>query len=215
MNRAARAISDVDRRRIWTALDAHSTAGDFIAIRGRAIATLVIDTGLRLSELLALNIEQLVEDPTARAPRILGTFDLRATQAKNSKAASMAVPKRARDAIRVYLLELRRREWIKAPPWRGPLWIVHKSRVQGKHPRLSKRAAQTAWSTWQKRAGIHDPYRFHDLRHTAITRWADSTDNAFSVAELARHSDVKTSMRYVHGAPDRLREIAERASRKT
>jgi integrase len=49
-------------------------------------------------------------------------------------------------------------------------------------------------------AGIED-FRFHDLRHTALTRLG-SIEAAY---ELAGHSDIRTTKRYVHTAEDDVR----------
>lgn len=237
-NRKARAITDKEKHAIWSTLDAHSAKGDFGALRMRAIATLVVDTSLRLTEVLLIDLRQLLEDQgTKAAPRVVSTFYLGRTQAKGrattkkkgpattkkkKKEAAPArrgytseravmIPRRARDAVRAYLRELRKREWIRGP-WRGTPWITIKGRGEESHTRPSKRAIQAAWHVWQQRAGIVDPYRFHDLRHTAISKFANATDNVFEVAEMSGHNDVRTTQKYVHSSPSKLAAIAERAS---
>ena len=52
-----------------------------------------------------------------------------------------------------------------------------------------------------KAAGIEN-FRFHDLRHTALTRLGN-IETAF---ELAGHSDIRTTKRYFHTAEERVRE---------
>ena len=47
------------------------------------------------------------------------------------------------------------------------------------------------------RAGI-DKIRFHDLRHTVGTRLAEQLVPVNVIKELLGHSDVHTTMRYVH-----------------
>jgi len=229
-NRKARAISERERRRIWRTLDAHAEQGDFGAIRMRAIATLVIFTTLRLSEVLALRLEQLVEDVDRDDPRIVASFWLARTQAKGrptktkkgrgrktkpivqrgyTSERTVTIPRRARDALRTYLRELRRRGW---GGWQGSPWITIKGRGEVQHDTVSKRAVQHAWAMWQRRSGVSEPYRFHDLRHTAITKISNATDNVFEVALIAGHNNVRTTQRYVHASPERLSAIAERAA---
>lgn len=221
-NRRARPVLDEDRRRIWGTLEAHTAAGSFAALRTLAIVSLVYDCGLRLSEVLALTIEQVTErgTPPTKPPRFVSTFHLRDDQAKGreddgdrrgySSARVVALPKRVRAVLGRYLRELRSRKWIKA--WKGPLWITLKGKGEAAHVQPSDRALQTAWLTWQRRAGVPDPYRFHDLRHTAITRWSENTDDVFAVSKLAGHNDVRTTLTYKHASPAKLAAIVERSS---
>jgi integrase len=214
-------VLDADRRRIWTTLEAHAGTGNFTALRTLAIASLVYDCGLRLSEVLSLSIEQVTErGPSSKPPRFLSTFHLEDEQAKGredtedrrgySSARVVVLPKRVRAVLGRYCRELRRRKWIKG--WRGSLWVVQKGREAGTHEQVSERTLQAAWNVWQLRAGVADPYRFHDLRHTAITRWTESTDDVFAVALLSGHNDVRTTLGYKHASPKRLVGIVERAS---
>ena len=220
-NRRARPVLEEDRRRIWTTLEAHAARGDFGALRTLAMASLVRDCGLRLAEVLALTIEQVTErGPASKAPRFVSTFHLGDHQAKGredteerrgySSARVVALPKRVRAVLGRYLRELRARKWIRA--WRGSLWITIKGRGEAAHRALSERAVQAAWQTWQERAGVADPYRFHDLRHTAITRWTENTDDVFAVSKLAGHNDVRTTIGYKHASPARLASIVEAAA---
>lgn len=221
MNRRARPVLDEDRRRIWASLEAHAGAGNFSALRTLAIASLVHDCGLRLAEVLALRVEQVTErGASSAAPRFVATFHLSDEQAKGradtedrrgySSARVVALPKRVRAVLGRYLRELRRRKWIKGT--RGPLWITIKGRGESAHVEPSERAIQAAWAAWQRRAGVADPYRFHDLRHTAITRWTENTEDVYAVAMLAGHGDVRTTLGYKHSSPKRLASIVERAS---
>lgn len=227
MNRRARAIADRDLRAILASLDDRSTGSrrDVSAMRVRVLALLGVESGLRLSEALALRLEQVIEDPHASSPRIVAQLDLEEHQAKGrsgprgyTSAGIVNVPKRTRAAIRAYVIELRRRGWIKGPPWRGTLFVRTRPGRLGSdelaHGPWSARSAQAAWIEAQRRAGVARPYRVHDLRHTAITRWAAAAGgDAYAVAALARHADVRTSIGYVHHSPARMLEIAERAAR--
>ena len=48
-----------------------------------------------------------------------------------------------------------------------------------------------------KEAGIQN-FRFHDLRHTAATRMADAGADAFTLATILGHSDIRMTARYTH-----------------
>lgn len=54
-----------------------------------------------------------------------------------------------------------------------------------------------AWHTVLKEAKIEN-FRFHDLRHTVGTRLAKANVPVNVIKEILAHSDVKTTMRYVH-----------------
>ena len=53
------------------------------------------------------------------------------------------------------------------------------------------------WTTALKRANIQN-FRFHDLRYTVGTRLAKANVPVNVIKEIRAHSDVKTTMRYVH-----------------
>ena len=54
--------------------------------------------------------------------------------------------------------------------------------------------------------------RFHDLRHTFATRMADSGADAFALAELLGHADLRMTRRYTHSTDERKRDLIERVS---
>ncbi len=53
-------------------------------------------------------------------------------------------------------------------------------------------------------------FRFHDLRHTCATRLADSGADAFTIAEILGHRDLRQTKRYTHATDARKREALER-----
>lgn len=54
-----------------------------------------------------------------------------------------------------------------------------------------------AWENTLRKAGISN-LRFHDLRHTVGTRLAKENVPINVIKEILAHSDIKTTMRYVH-----------------
>lgn len=54
-----------------------------------------------------------------------------------------------------------------------------------------------SWNTALAEAGIEN-FRFHDLRHTVGTRLASKNVPVNVIKEILAHSDIKTTMRYVH-----------------
>ena len=72
-----------------------------------------------------------------------------------------------------------------------------------------------------KRAGVQEKAkalgtkaRFHDLRHTALTRLAEAGASAFVIQKVAGHSDIKMSEKYVHANPEYIRQQMEETERR-
>lgn len=65
-----------------------------------------------------------------------------------------------------------------------------------------------AWAGAMTRAEISG-LRFHDLRHTAATRWADAGADAFTIAALLGHSTIQMAARYTHAIDERKRRVVE------
>ena len=60
------------------------------------------------------------------------------------------------------------------------------------------------------RAKIAPRFRLYDLRHTALTRMAMSGIDLPTLKELAGHSQIQMTMRYVHPTPEHKRRAMER-----
>ena len=212
---AGRAITLADRRRIRAELRRGSALP---ALRNRALFFTLWGSGLRISEALALDLRQMLEDP---ARKTLGRFRasvlLRADQAKGRRnveprqrwtsGGSVVIPAEARQALRQYAQAALARGWLTMD---GPAFIA----VHGSHARLHKRSAQLAWQKLQLRAEVPEPYRLHDLRHDAITRFSDQcAGDVFAISAFARFNDIRTAQRYVHRRPEEIADLAERAAR--
>lgn len=208
-----RAILPDDRARIRAALREWADAGSFHGLRTRALILLVWGSALRLSEALALELGQVLERaPTSpkRLGRVRSTGYLRAEQSKKHKGEGpFVVTKAAREALRAYLSEAIARGWIPTDEPAAALFVTVKG---NDHARMGKRAAQYSWQQAQERARVAAPYRFHDLRHDALTRFSDQCEgNPFKVATFGRIRDVRTASTYVHADPLRLAKLAELA----
>ncbi|MFC5427498.1 site-specific integrase [Paraburkholderia denitrificans] len=68
---------------------------------------------------------------------------------------------------------------------------------------ISYRVVDQAWMRAVKRAGIKD-FRFHDLRHCAITHMAKKIPNVIELAAISGHSNLKLLQRYYHTRPEEL-----------
>lgn len=222
-NSHGRAIIPEDRAALLRALAAHGPH-QFEALRTAALVQLAWLSGLRISECIALDVPQLIEWQGA-VVRVRSAGYLRVDQAKGSKgrrpdgqwtsAGQFVVPAPAARALRAYVREGTTRGWLGRDA--GPLFIAHRRNGATSlgHGRLSRKGAWKAWQQLQRRAGLRRPfYRFHDLRHDAITRFATACHgHAFKVARFAR-LDLRTAARYVQlGSWEAIAEIAAVAAR--
>ena len=74
-------------------------------------------------------------------------------------------------------------------------------RVKGERYPFSRQGWERKWKKALADAGIKG-YRFHDNRHTALTR----TDKIEAAFLLAGHTDMRTTKRYFHLSEDSVRE---------
>lgn len=216
----ARNIDAVDRKRISSTLYKAKT---LFELRTRALVLLAWGSGLRLKEVCALNLVQILEDPNAKKWRVRSSAYLKPGQSKGRRkgnrkpwdsAGTFIITTPARVALRAYLVAAAKRELVAFPPGKdAPVFVAAgHGRAQGKHMRLSRRSAQHSWTELQKGSRVLELYRFHDLRHDALTRFAESAKgDVFKVARFGR-CDPFTALRYVHNSPVALKEIAERAA---
>jgi integrase len=66
----------------------------------------------------------------------------------------------------------------------------------------------TTWRKALKDAGIK-AFRWHDLRHTFCSRLAQAGVHPVAIKDLAGHSDLRVTARYMHLAPANLRTAVE------
>ena len=222
-NRPGRSITDHDWRRISAALHDWQRVST-IGARTRALIYLCRSTGLRLSEALALDLDQILERPGKI--EIRSACFLQREQSKGKRRGKrFTIPARAKTAIRDYLRAALAAGAIESadnkgtaprPRKRQPLFISLKTTGKGKaSARLSPRMAQISFHAAQRKAGIgtRDQYRFHDLRHTYATAIAAASGgDVFTVAAAARLDSINNTLRYVHDNYQRTAAIIERAA---
>ena len=67
------------------------------------------------------------------------------------------------------------------------------------------------WARAVKRSGVAK-VRFHDLRHTALTRLVITGTDLRTVKDIAGHSSLKTTQRYLHSSDKLQQQAVERLS---
>ncbi|MHC4066791.1 MAG: site-specific integrase [Planctomycetota bacterium] len=160
--------------------------------RDHLIISLALGTGLRLGEIVGLNVgDVFAPDGT---PRV--RVRIRKEIAKGGRAGDVFLPDRlVTKMVRFWKWKKRRAEEVDAS---APLFC-NQSRK-----RISKRRVQFLWRTWQQRAGFDRLYPFHTTRHTAVTQVYRKTRDLFLAQRFARHVSPLTTTVYTHPSDDEM-----------
>ena len=164
-------------------------------VRDHTIYSLALGTGLRLGEIVGLNVGDVFNGNGRPRTRIR----IRAEIAKRGKAGDVFLPDKLVVKLRKFReFKKQRRESLDPD---APLFCSQ-SRT-----RISKRRVQFAWREWQKRAGFDRLYPFHCAHHTAVTNVYRMTRDLFLAQRFARHVSPLTTTIYTHPSDQ---EMAER-----
>src|SRR5438128_1262779 len=161
-------------------------------LRDHLIYSLALGTGLRLAEIVGLNVGD-VYTPEGK-PR--NRVRLRPEIAKGGRAGDVFLPDALLVKLRKYLRhKATRREGLRPE---DPLFCSQ-SRI-----RISPRRVQFAFRTWQVKAGFDRLYPFHSLRHCAITNVYRASHDLFLAQRFARHVSPLTTTVYTHPSDQEL-----------
>ena len=172
------------RRQLPQTLDADQMArlleipaGDGLATRDRALMELLYSSGLRLSELVGLELASL--DLKDRVVQVLG---------KGKKSRIVPVGRAAATALRA---------WLQA---RGALARAGETAlfVGRNGRRLGARAVQTRVAQWARRQGLTQHVHPHLFRHSFASHLLESSGELRGVQELLGHADISTTQIYTH-----------------
>lgn len=83
----------------------------------------------------------------------------------------------------------------------------------GKNPGRPLENVRCAWARAKKAAGLRPDTRIHDLRHSFASALANNGVPLNEIGVLLGHSQLSTTARYAHHAPQRLVETATVAAR--
>lgn len=111
---------------------------------------------------------------------------------------------------------------VQADQNAGPIWLYQpRRRETGKVTDLTPRPVtaeglKTEFRRARARAGLPSSrenillgFRFHDQRHTAVTRLVRQTGNLKLGQKLARHATIATTTKYAHATEDDLRRAMD------
>ncbi|MDF1724631.1 MAG: tyrosine recombinase XerC [Alcanivorax sp.] len=168
----------LDADQVGQLLDAGMEKDDPLSLRDQAIMELFYACGLRLAELLSLNLDSL--DLSAGQLLVTG---------KGNKTRQLPIGKPALTAVR---------RWLKA----RTLFIKDS---EEKALFLSKNGRRLSPSSVQQRLkrhalerGLDDHLHPHKLRHSFATHLLESSGDLRAVQELLGHADLATTQVYTH-----------------
>jgi len=160
--------------------------------RDHLIYSLALGTGLRLAEIVGLNVGDVYTPEGKPKNRIR----LRPEIAKNGRAGDVFLP----DALGAKL----RRFWRHKTTRREGLRPEDPFFCSQSRTRISPRRVQFAFRTWQVKAEFDRLYPFHSLRHTSITAVYRASHDLFLAQRFARHASPLTTTVYTHPSDQEL-----------
>ncbi len=161
-------------------------------LRDRALIELLYATGARISEAVALNLDDLVgDDGTADVVRLFG---------KGGKQRIVPVGSFARSALDAYLV--RARPLLSTRGSSTPALFLG---VRGS--RLSRQNAWLLLRTIAERAKLDIELSPHSMRHSFATHLLQGGADVRVVQELLGHASVATTQIYTRVTADALRDV--------
>ena len=150
----------------------------FVGLRDKTIMALMLDNGIRLRELVDLNVEQV---------------DLYGKVLKNVDGKTNTTDDLPLSESIVHLLATYIKERGRFPTSSSALFVTLDGR------RLNRSTIQHAIADYGKRAGI-DNVRVsaHTFRHTFSRIWILNGGDAFTLRRILRHKTMEMVNRYIH-----------------
>jgi integrase/recombinase XerC len=150
--------------------------GDALVTRDKAIMELLYSSGLRLAELVGLNLMDLDSDRTVRV------------RGKGNKERILPVGSKAWEALDAW----KRVRGELAPPSELALFV-------GKNgQRLGPWGVQSRVAHWARQQGLPQHVHPHLFRHSFATHLLESSGELRGVQELLGHADIATTQIYTH-----------------
>jgi integrase/recombinase XerC len=180
--------------RLFALAEQRSGANTFRPVRDRAILELFYSTGMRLSELVGLDLDDL--DLVSDQVRVRG---------KGRKERILPVGRLAVTALRNYYL--RRDEVLSGSksPERRAAFLSERGR------RLTPRAVQLAVRRLLDAVSEGQKVTTHSLRHSFATHLLDAGADLRAVQELLGHASLSTTQIYTHTSVERLKQVYHQA----
>ncbi len=158
----------------------------FIGARDKAILQVIYASGLRVSEVCSLDLQD-VDD---RIVRVKG---------KGGKERIVPIAKSAVDAIDHYLVHYRQTSYEKTVP----LFVSEKGK------RIDRTLVWKRIKCYAQLAGIKKEISPHTLRHSFATHLLENGADLRVIQEMLGHSNISTTDRYTHISQRHLEKAFE------
>ncbi|MFO1020581.1 MAG: tyrosine recombinase XerC [Planctomycetales bacterium] len=168
-------------------------ANEYLGLRDRAIFEVLYSAGLRVAELVSLNIKDWDRD--SNIMRVIG---------KGRKERIAPVGKYAAAALRKWLE--RREEKGNVKPKHKEAMFLNKNGT-----RITTRSIGRMVEKYLQVTGLDKKTSPHTLRHTFATHLLDGGADLRSVQELLGHKSLTTTQIYTHVSTKRLRDTYKTA----
>ena len=168
-----------------------------LGVRDRALLELLYATGLRVSELVGLDLPDV--DLAGRQLRTIG---------KGRKGRVVPFGEQALAAIREWLPERARRRRGRDGPGNEPLFL------NARGGRLTDRSVRRILERALYVAEVDRPASPHTMRHSFATHLLSAGADLRTIQEFLGHASLQTTQRYTHLDADRLIEVYRKAHPK-
>lgn len=162
--------------------------------RNRAILEVFYSTGIRVSELVGLDLDSV--DFDTGVIKVLG---------KGGKERISLLGSKAMAALNDYLTNGRERLINKDTCSERALFL------NARGARLTPRSIERIVDRYVKIAGVNKKISPHSLRHSFATHMLDSGADLRSIQEFLGHASLSTTQKYTHVSVDKLMEVYDRA----
>jgi len=166
----------------------------WLGARDRAILETLYSTGIRVSELVALNMDDV--DFLGEVVHVRG---------KGKKERIAPISSSALQVIQHYM-EFRNKRAQSNSNFDAKVLFVNK---HGR--RLSTRSVRRKMDKYLKMAGLDPAISPHTLRHSFATHMLNNGADLRSVQELLGHQSLSTTQVYTHLSTSRIKEVYENA----
>jgi integrase/recombinase XerC len=156
--------------------------------RDRAILELLYSCGLRVSELVGINLNDL--DLESMSVKVLG---------KGNKERLVPLGSKASSAIKIYLIQR-----LDLKPKEDYLF------VNSRGGRLTTRSIDRIIKKYAAISGIPKNISPHVLRHTFATHLLGGGADLRAIQEMLGHKSLSTTQRYTHTSVEKLMEIYDK-----
>ncbi len=164
------------------------------ALRDQAMLELLYATGLRVTELVSLDLDSIALDARSRYVRCLG---------KGAKERTVPIHEQALRALVAYLNDGRSR-LVKNKKERA-LFLNRRGE------RLTRQGFWLILKQYARGAGIQETVTPHTLRHSFATHMLRGGAPLRSVQELLGHANISTTQAYTKITDEHVRHVYEKA----